>query len=550
MEMLKFVTLMVIISNLLTSAVILCQDHATQCPLWHSRKKGRCECDQSIQGIIRCSKDCLYIEYGHCLTWNNITRSLEVGLCILNPRLSNACEIHGVYMIDTNISGLELNRMVCGHYNRQGVQCRECLDGYGPAMISDGVTCADCSKHKHLWLLSLLFQLMMVTVMYLVIILFQIKGTASPLNVIIMYSQSCVNVLTIRSILRVKLACFIGQRITTIFLTVIGVMNLDFFRFLIPPLCISASIKFINSLLFDYILAIYPLILTVFMYLIIELHDREYQIITCLSYPVRKIYKFFSHKNWNPKITVLDTAATFLLLSYSKFLYTSINLLFAVQSYNENGTSSSQGSAVLLYDPTVTFFHSEHIPYVVIALSVILVFIVLPPMLLLLYPTKIFRKFLNCCGFQRWDLLQLIMDIFQGWYKDGEEETRDYRSLSALYFLLRIIFSCLFVVIVSQDSNYSGLTGDLLAWYVFGVFHVTLGAIFLMVRPYRKEWMNSADGLFFTTFGVFLLLKALGDHASFMIGLTLGLSVAAITVLCIGYRCLKKLCSCTCMHTL
>lgn len=257
MEMLKFVTLMVIISNFLTSAVILCQDHAT-CPLWHSRKKGQCECDQSIQGIIRCSRDYVYIEYGHCLTWNIITHSLEVGLCVLNPHLSNACEMYrdGVYMIDTNISGLELNHMVCGHYNRQGVQCRECLDGYGPAIFSDGVTCTDCSKHKYRRLLSLLFQLMMVTVMYLVIILFQIKGTASPLNVIIMYSQLCVNILTIRSILCVKLACFIGQRFTTIFLTVIGVMNLDFFCFLIPPLCISASTKFINSLLFNYILAI------------------------------------------------------------------------------------------------------------------------------------------------------------------------------------------------------------------------------------------------------------------------------------------------------
>ena len=230
--MFNFVTLIIIVSNFLTSAV-LCQDII--CPLWHSRKNGHwCECDQSIIGVIRCSKDYVYIEYGHCLTWNNVTHSLEAGLCLLNPRLSNACETYGVYSIHTNISGMELNHMMCGHYNRQGVQCRECLDGYGPAIFSDGVTCTDCSKHKYLWLLNLLLQLMMVSIMYLIIILFQIKGTASPLNVFIMYSQLCVNVLTIRSILRVKLACFMGQKFTTVFLTVIGVMNLDFFRFLTP----------------------------------------------------------------------------------------------------------------------------------------------------------------------------------------------------------------------------------------------------------------------------------------------------------------------------
>ena len=32
----------------------------------------------------------------------------------------------------------------------------------------------------------------------------------------------------------------------------------------------------------------------------------------------------------------------------------------------------------------------------------------------------------------------MITDTFQGWYKDGTEDTYDYRPLSALYMLLRI----------------------------------------------------------------------------------------------------------------
>ena len=534
----------VIFMHVLISSFLISASSQDTCPLWHSKKNGQCECDRSITGVIDCSKEHVHIEYGHCLTWNNATQNLEVGLCLFTPHLSKVCETYGVYSIHANVSGPELNHMICGSYNRRGIQCKWCIDGYGPAVFSDGITCADCSKHKYLWLLNLLVQLMMVTFMYLVVILFQIKGTSSPLNVIITYSQFCVNVLTIRSILRIKLACFIGQKFTTFILTLISVMNLDFFRLVVPTLCVSASMKFIHTLLFEYILAIYPLIFTAFMYLIIELHDRKYRIVVYLSYPVRKLFKLFGHRNWNPKITILDTGATFLLLSYSKFLYTSIDLLFAVQLYDGNG-SSNHGSAVLLYDPTIRFFHSEHIPYVVLALSVIVVFVLMPPLLLLLYPSKLFRKCLNRCGFQRWDRFQLIMDIFQGWYKDGEEETRDYRQLSSLYFLLSIIFSCIFVVIVSQDHFYAGLTGGLSGWYMFGVFHVTLGAILLMVQPYRKGWMNIADGLFFTTGGVFLLLKALRDQASFMIGLTLGLSLFTLTLLCIVYKCLKKFCTCT-----
>ena len=39
----------------------------------------------------------------------------------------------------------------CKIYNRQGTRRRQCIDDYGPtAAFSNGVTCADCSKYKHL----------------------------------------------------------------------------------------------------------------------------------------------------------------------------------------------------------------------------------------------------------------------------------------------------------------------------------------------------------------------------------------------------------------
>ena len=125
-----------------------------------------------------------------------------------------------------------------------------------------------------------------------------------------------------------------------------------------------------------------------------------------------------------------------------ELLFTSIHFLLAFQSYNSHGERVSS-SALLLYDPNIRFFHSEHIPYATIALLVILIiiFIILPPLLLLVYPTSIFKKYLKCLGFHRWDILHHIKDIFQGWFKDGTEGTRDYRSLSALYLLFRVALS-------------------------------------------------------------------------------------------------------------
>ena len=75
-------------------------------------------------------------------------------------------------------------------------------------------------------------------------------------------------------------------------------------------------------------------------------------------------------------------------------------------------------STVLLYDPTIRFFHSEHIPYAILAF-VTLVIVLLCPLFLVLYPVKSFRRCLHFIGFRRWDIVYKIMDIFQGWYKDG-----------------------------------------------------------------------------------------------------------------------------------
>ena len=70
---------------------------------------------------------------------------------------------------------------------REGRYCGQCTDGYGPTVFSDGATCIDCSKHGYLWILNLAFlnKLFMVTILGLLLILFQIKGTSSPSNVII-----------------------------------------------------------------------------------------------------------------------------------------------------------------------------------------------------------------------------------------------------------------------------------------------------------------------------------------------------------------------------
>ena len=201
------------------------------------------------------------------------------------------------------------------------------------------------------------------------------------------------------------------------------------------------------------------------------------------------------------------------LSSYSKFLFTSIHLLLAFRSYNCHGQRVLP-SALLLYDPTLGFFHSEHVPYATAALLVLLIFIILPPLLLLVYPTSIFKKCLLCLGFQRWDILHYIMDIFQGRFKDGTEGTRDYRSLSALYLPFRVAL-CFEFVLQILDNYDPDFPQRIL---IHGMFHVFIGMIFFVLQPHKQKWMNHFDGCILILVGVLLLLEINDSKSVYILG--------------------------------
>ena len=498
------------------------------CHLWHIRKNGKCEHGSSLNGKIKFESDQLIkLANSLCMTWNNESQNAEVSYCLFISCRGD----HGTteYSIPTNISGIELNSMICKSYNRQGVQCRTCIDGYGPAVFSDGVTCTNCSKNRYLWILNLLFQLSSVAFTYLAVILLQVKGTACPLNITITYSQLTVNILMISSRLQNKLVCRFGQRLTTSILTILGVLNLDFFRFLIPKLCITSSTSPVNVLLLDYVIAISPLVLTVLAYICILLYDRNCRVIVFFSFPMKRCFQ--RHRNWNPKETILNTFATFLLCGYTKLLFISVNLLVGIHLYRSSG-DPIPNSTVLLYDPTIRFFHSEHIPYVVLALSVIVIFVLLPPLLLMLYPTRLFRRCLKCIGFERWGVLHSVMDIFQGWYKDGTDGMYDYRPFSAFYMILRVGVGFTFIVIIFTDHD--GTRVD----YIFGILHIFFGTFFFTAKPYKKKWMNQVDGFLLTFTGAMLLMIDYHGNVYFIFAIT-GSSIVLIAYSYAVYKCLK-----------
>ena len=100
----------------------------------------------------------------------------------------------------------------------------------------------------------------------------------------------------------------------------------------------------------------------------------------------------------------------------------------------------------LYYDTTVEYFGPKHLPYVVMAIVVLFIFVLLPTLLLTLYPFRAVQKCLNLLPGRSQLFLNTFVDSFQGCYRNGTEPgTRDYRYLSALPFIIRLILTVIYI---------------------------------------------------------------------------------------------------------
>jgi hypothetical protein len=121
-------------------------------------------------------------------------------------------------------------------------------------------------------------------------------------------------------------------------------------------------------------------------------------------------------QGWNSKNTVVDVFATFLLLSYTKLMLQSMATLGYVRIEIANTTNTTT-ETVSAFDPSVEYFGFEHLPFAIIAM---LIFVLLPALLLALYPIQYFRFLLTKCRLagQPQAALNLFVEKFYSCYRD------------------------------------------------------------------------------------------------------------------------------------
>ena len=452
-----------------------------ECPTWfvpvYSNGTMSCVCGDSLGGKILCEQNSnISVYYTYCVTYNEANDSTTLDTCPYHYHK----HVEGLYVtLPQNVC--DLNEFMCGGLNRTGLLCSHCKPGLGPAVFSYTLPCLKCLDSGYGWLLYMFLATFPTTVMFLVVTLCQIRINSAPINFFVFVSQILV------SFVNTNPYDFTGvskptSYLTLFLLTIHGVFNLDFFRYIIPQFCISSTMTTLQALSLEYIVAFYPLLLITVLYICIQLHARDCKPLVYLWKPFHKCCSCIAQR-WSPSESLIHAFATFLLLAYSKILFVSFNLLHS-NSIHDN-TGEKEGSPVFYYNATVPYFGTEHLPFAILAISVLAIFIVLPVLILLLYPTRVFQRLIGCCN-TRWHALDAFVDAFQGYYKNGIDGTPDWRCFSGLYLIFRIMA-------IGTDT-----LPHVQYRIVYRLICYSSASLFFgLLRPYKERWINYWDSVAF-----------------------------------------------------
>ena len=368
------------------------------------------------------------------------------------------------------------------HTHREGRFCGRCKQGYGLAAYSYHYTsCIPCKDYGYKnWLIYFTVALLPLTLFYIFMVVFKVSFTSSYINGFV-FSIQCALSPIARRILDAWLTEVYGMNdrksivtLEKICTSLYGILNLDFFRDIYSYFCLHPQANMLHIISLDFIVAVYPFLLISITYLVVKIYDR--------SYCVKSAWKPFKwclgrfQRQWDIQSSLIQTIATFILLSNVKILGVCFDLLAFTRAYDSTGAQESK--LYFYYDANIEYFGREHLPFALLALFMAFIFAFLPFLLLALYPCRSFQKLLNFLGW-RCQTLHIFMDAFQGSYKI---EPYDLRSFSAFYFLIR------FVILLTM--------GNMLSLFISAVLCVIMVACFFILaifQPYKNNIHNKLD---------------------------------------------------------
>ena len=412
-----------------------------------------------------------------------------------------------------------LPNFTCKRINRKGELCGQCEDGMGPVVNGD-FECIPCSAldAKFHWLLYFLSGFVTIIIFFCIVVCFNVSITSGPGNAFVFFAQViAVFSLTADGAVQIKDIANAMPILRYVYNLPYEIWNLNFFYQ--AKFCISSEISPLQLLtVTGYTTALFPLLLVVIFYALASLYSAHVHRLRCLGNRFKASTECLNsclanchhyRRTWNLKRSVVHALATFLLLSYTKFSVVSFILLTPTPLLYDN---DSTDRLVLYYDGTIDFFSLEHIPYIIPSLFFLLVFVILPPFVLILpflqHSLCVQKAHCECnlLNYQIGSVTGQFMTVFHACYKDGtggSDNKNDFRWFAGLYFIFRLIVFAVYAFTPDWFMQYAILQLVCISGFL----------AFALLRPYKNDWYNKLDA---TAFAILAAINTLSMYNYFL----------------------------------
>lgn len=448
-----------------------------ECPPGFVMDRNACVCASSINqdypGIEKC-RDSLYQAFilrGYWVGYDSNNASEDTLLtahCPLNFCTYDSGAIKYYYELPAIANSTHLNNFICDE-KRTGLLCGKCLDNHSVYFHSPDYKCGPNSKCSIGPLLYFISELIPLLILFLIIIIFDIKFTSGKYNGFIFFAQVvdyiAVDAPEVTSIQHSQWV----QSINSVSLFIYRVFNLRFFSFDSLSFCLWRGAEMLDIITFKFVTILFAFFLVVVVYMLLNVFN----------------YNRFC-RLWSKRLSVIHGLSTFLVMCYALCVQISFQILTPRRLFGKGGKVVH---LQVLYSGDIVFFSKHHAIYAIPAVLCIAAIVVIPTLLLLWYPSG--QRLLGLCKISETRCMKLIdklipvhriqpfLDSFQGCFKDN------FRFFAGLYLAYRLcILACEFFSV------------DRTQFYVMieTVFVVILLA-HSMAQPYRKKSHNVVDSI-------------------------------------------------------
>lgn len=461
----------------------------------NSERKGEeCACSAKVHnktyyGIFQCStsKYRALLLHGFWIGYdssNGTESTLRSGYC---PR-GFCTRRENEVLLPIERSQYKLNRAICGNF-RTGNLCGSCSDNKSVFYHSNNYYCHDnksnCRFGAVFYVVS---ELVPVTLLFVTIIVFNVKFTSGALNGLIFFFQFIDTMLVdangfIQTNEVMETFATVYQFIYRIF--ILNFFTLDKFSF-----CLWKGANTLDILAFKYVTVVYSIMLVILTVALKKVCNPS-----CL-----KNRKFIASSNTSVKNTMIHGFSAFFVMCYSQCAKVTLFILTPARVYSMGSVNIT---SVVFYHGDYLYLKGHHLKYALPAYLFGITIVIIPPLLLVVYPLcyKVLALFhmqeTRCthiiCRVMPLERLKPIFDSFQGCFKDR------YRFFAGLYFIYRLVALLSFLFTDSLTKFYIVLEVQLIVM-------LTLQAT---TYAYKRRWHNLIDILLFANLAI---INALTMH--------------------------------------